>query len=171
VEYFFNFEKLAYIKGKRPEGCILCQIRDENPAVTDTLVHKSAHTGLAVNLYPYNPGHLLLFPLRHVTDIREVPGEERRDMDRSLDMALEALDSLYGPAGYNIGYNMGLAAGASIEHLHLHIIPRYPREIGIAELLAGKRVLVEDIEKTKQKLREIFASGSSHCKGTEKLLK
>jgi ATP adenylyltransferase len=161
VEYFFNFDKLAYAKGKRPDGCILCHIRDENPAVMDTLIHKSAHAGLAVNLYPYNPGHLLLFPLRHVTDIRKLSGEERRDMDDSLDMALAALDSLYGPAGYNIGYNMGLAAGASIEHLHLHIIPRYPREIGIAELLAGKRVLVEDIEKTKQRLREAFTANFS----------
>jgi ATP adenylyltransferase len=157
VEYFFNFEKLAYVRGKRPEGCILCHIRDGNPDTVDTLIRKSAHTGLALNLYPYNPGHLLLFPLRHVTDIRNLSDEERRDIDSSLDMALEALDSLYSPAGYNIGYNMGLAAGASIEHLHLHIIPRYPREIGIAELLAGKRVLVEDIEKTKQKLREVFA--------------
>jgi ATP adenylyltransferase len=174
VEYFFNFEKLAYIRKKRPEGCILCHVRDENPDVTDTLVYKSDHTGLALNLYPYNPGHLLLFPLMHVTDIRKLPGEIRRDIDKSLDIALGVLDSLYSPAGYNIGYNMGPAAGASIEHLHLHIIPRYPREIGIAELLAGKRVLVEDIEKTKQRFREIFASGLpavSHCNGTEKMIK
>jgi ATP adenylyltransferase len=161
VEYFFNFEKFAYVRGKRPEGCVLCHIRDENPGVEDTLVYKSAHTGLAVNLYPYNPGHLLLFPLRHVTDIRNLSGEERHSMDSSLDMALEALDSLYGPAGYNIGYNMGLVAGASIEHLHLHIIPRYPREIGIAELLAGKRVLVEDVETTRQRLREAFTANSA----------
>jgi ATP adenylyltransferase len=161
VEYFFNFEKFAYVKGKRPEGCVLCHIRDESPGVEDTLVCKSAHTGLAVNLYPYNPGHLLLFPLRHVTDIRNLSDEERRGMDSSLDMALGALDSLYSPAGYNIGYNMGLAAGASIEHLHLHIIPRYPREIGIAELLAGKRVLVEDIETTRQRLRKAFAPDSA----------
>ncbi|MDR2144763.1 MAG: HIT domain-containing protein [Treponema sp.] len=161
MEYFFNFEKLAYVTGKRPDGCILCHVRDETPGVRDTLIRKSLHTGLAVNLYPYNPGHLLLFPLRHVSDIRELSHEERRDIDDSLDMALEALDSLYGPAGYNIGYNMGPAAGASIEHLHLHIIPRYPREIGIAELLAGKRVLLEDIEKTRKKLRETFAAAFS----------
>ncbi|MDR2144769.1 MAG: HIT domain-containing protein [Treponema sp.] len=161
MEYFFNFEKLAYVTGKRPGGCILCHVRDESPGVRDTLIRKSPHTGLAVNLYPYNPGHLLLFPLRHVNDIRELSGEERRDMDDSLDMALEALDSLYGPAGYNIGYNMGAAAGASIEHLHLHIIPRYPREIGIAELLAGKRVLLEDIEETRKKLKETFAAAFS----------
>jgi ATP adenylyltransferase len=168
VEYFFNFDKMAYVRGKRPEGCILCHVRDETSGITDTLIHKSSRAALAVNLYPYNPGHLLLFPLRHVTDIRELSGEERRGMDDSLDMALEVLDSLYGPVGYNIGYNMGLAAGASIEHLHLHIIPRYPREIGIAELLAGKRVLVEDIEKTKRKLREAFAASS--CNGIKNLL-
>jgi ATP adenylyltransferase len=161
VEYFFNFEKFAYVRGKHPKGCALCHIRDKNPGVADTLVYKSDLTGLAVNLYPYNPGHLLLFPLRHITDIRNLSSNERRDMDTVLDTALEALDSLYNPGGYNIGYNMGLTAGASIEHLHLHIIPRYPREIGIAELLAGKRVLVEDIETTRQRLREALAPDST----------
>ena len=60
------------------------------------------------------------------------------------------------PSGYNIGYNMGLAAGASIEHLHLHIIPRYPREIGIAELIAGSRVLVQHPRETQEILSAAF---------------
>jgi ATP adenylyltransferase len=163
VEYFFNFDKLAYVTGKRPAGCILCQVQNENPDMPvasadppDTLIYKSGHSAVALNLYPYNPGHLLLFPLRHVADIRELSAGERRDMDGLLDKALSALDSLYRPSGYNIGYNMGPDAGASIGHLHMHIIPRYAREIGIAELLAGKRVLVEDIETTKRRLRKVF---------------
>jgi len=62
------------------------------------------------------------------------------------------LDDLYHPEGYNIGYNMGRVAGASIEHLHQHVIPRYPFEIGLADLIGGKRVLIEDPRHTLEKL-------------------
>ncbi|MFV3255000.1 HIT domain-containing protein, partial [Klebsiella pneumoniae] len=71
---------------------------------------------------------------------------------------LDVLDSLYKPAGYNIGYNMGLAAGGSIEHLHMHIIPRYNNEIGIAELLGGKKVLVQNPLETRDIRLKAFGS-------------
>jgi ATP adenylyltransferase len=156
MEYFFNFEKIAYLKGERPDGCILCLIRDESPQVTSMMVYRDEYIGVSLNLYPYNPGHLLIFPLRHVTDIRNLEKEEKKAMDLSLDRALSVLDGLFRPAAYNIGFNMGRAAGASIAHLHLHVIPRYPDEIGIAELLGGKRVLVEDPELTRERLQRAF---------------
>ena len=152
MNYFFNFEKIAYLKEKKSEGCILCRLRDGDPGVTDTIVCRSEHAAVSLNLYPYNPGHILIFPVRHVEDIRDATGLERRSLDALLDKSLGALDSLYNPHGYNIGYNMGREAGASIEHLHLHVIPRYPHELGVAELLGGKRVLVESLEKTREKL-------------------
>jgi ATP adenylyltransferase len=157
MEYFFNFEKIAYLKGKRPEGCILCLLRDRNPDVADTVVYRTEYTAVSLNLYPYNPGHLLIFPLRHVEDIRELESTERNSLNDVLDKSLTILDSLYNPAGYNTGFNMGLEAGASIGHLHLHVIPRYPRELGIAELLGGKRVLVEDLNRSIERLTEAFA--------------
>jgi len=156
MEYFFNFEKIAYLKGKRPEGCILCHLRDGNPDVTGTVVYRTEDMAVSLNLYPYNPGHLLLFPQRHVEDIRELTAAERNSLDKVLDKSLAVLDTLYKPSGYNIGFNMGLDAGASIGHLHLHVIPRYPRELGIAELLGGKRVLVEDLGKSIERLTEAF---------------
>ena len=152
MEYFFNFEKIAYLKGKRPGGCVLCHLREADGEATDTVVYRGKHTAVSLNLYPYNPGHLLIFPLRHAGDIRDLNRDERAALDDTLDLALGALDSLYKPSGYNTGFNMGLDAGASIEHLHMHVIPRYPRELGIAELLAGKRVLVEDINLTRERL-------------------
>jgi ATP adenylyltransferase len=78
-------------------------------------------------------------------------------MDQTVDKALDVVDSVYSPQGYNIGFNMGRAAGASIEHIHLHIIPRYAGEIGIAELLAGKRVMVEDLFTSRDRLREAWS--------------
>ncbi|HOX49249.1 MAG TPA: HIT domain-containing protein [Spirochaetia bacterium] len=156
MEYFFNFDKISYLKGKRPDGCILCLIRDGSAEVERLVAAETASFVVSVNLYPYNPGHLILFPKRHVVDIRELSPGERLELDRLVDRCLAALDESHGPAGYNIGYNMGLVAGASIDHLHLHIIPRYPREIGISELIAGARVLVEDPRNTLVRFKEAF---------------
>jgi ATP adenylyltransferase len=156
MEYFFNFEKMKYLKGKRPEGCALCLIRDKSPEVPDLRVFKNDLVEVSLNLYPYNPGHLMVFPRRHVTDIRNLEKEEREAMDSITCKALDVMDAVYAPQGYNIGFNMGRAAGASIEHIHLHIIPRFPAEIGIAELLAGKRVMVEDLFTSRDRLREAW---------------
>jgi ATP adenylyltransferase len=157
VEYFFNFEKINYLKGKRPEGCILCHLCAGDGQASDTVVYRSAFNAVSVNLYPYNPGHLLIFPLRHIRDIRELGGEERNDLDLLLNRALDVLDKNYTPSAYNTGFNMGLNAGASIDHLHMHVIPRYPHELGVAELLGGKRVLVENPDLTVKKLRQAFS--------------
>ncbi len=156
-EYFFNFEKYAYVKGTKPEGCILCLVRDEDDRVVDLTVHRDSLFLASVNLYPYNPGHLLLFPARHIQDIRELTAAEELHLARLQRYLLDLLDRLHRPAGYNIGYNMGGAAGASIDHLHLHVIPRFPRELGIADLIAGKRVLVEEPRETVRRMREAMA--------------
>lgn len=156
MEYFFNFEKMHYLQGERPDGCILCLVREKDKQVTDLSVYRTPDTAVSLNLYPYNPGHLMVFPLRHVTDIRELSEDERRSFDTTVDRALDVLDLVYKAPGYNMGCNMGLCAGASIDHLHMHIIPRYAREIGIAELLAGKRVLVEHPMETKMRLEAAF---------------
>ncbi|MEJ5183735.1 MAG: HIT domain-containing protein [Rectinemataceae bacterium] len=156
MEYFFNFNKIAYLRGKRPDGCILCLIRDGSPDVDRLIVHETARFLVTLNLYPYNPGHLLVFPKRHVLDLRELDRDESLEQDRIVRLCLDVLDRYGKPSAYNIGYNMGLNAGASIDHLHLHIIPRYPREIGIAELIGGARVLVQDPKDTQQALRNLF---------------
>jgi ATP adenylyltransferase len=156
LEYFFNFDKLTYLKGERPEGCILCLVTAGSSQVERLVVSDAGSFVVSLNLYPYNPGHLILFPKRHVLDIRELSKEERVEFDATVDRSLAALDCVMRPAGYNIGFNMGLAAGASIDHLHLHIIPRYPREIGIAELIGGTRVLVQDPRETLERLKAVY---------------
>lgn len=156
-DYFFNFDKLAYVKGSKPKGCIFCLIRDKNPEVVDLSVYRDNLFIVTVNLYPYNPGHLLVFPVRHIKDIREYTQEENHRLPPLMQYLLDLSDNMHTPTGYNIGYNMGLPAGASIAHLHLHIIPRYPRELGIADLIAGKRVLIESPQETARRLREMIA--------------
>lgn len=158
MSYFFNFDKMKYVRGDRPDGCILCLIRDRAPDVVNLTVHAEELLTVTVNLYPYNPGHLMVFVNRHVTDIRDLTPEEEERISRNTRRFVNVIEATHSPSGFNIGYNMGSAAGASIDHLHLHIIPRYPKEIGIADLVAGKRVLIEDPRTTQQRLME--AAGS-----------
>jgi len=159
--YFFNFDKISYVRGKHPEGCILCLIRDRSPEVVDLSIWRDELFIVSVNLYPYNPGHLMIHPVRHVEDVRELAVEEERALSLLQRTMLDLLDKVYTPHGYNIGYNMGGAAGASIGHLHLHVIPRFPCETGIADLIAGKRVLVEDPRESARALRALLPQGPS----------
>ncbi|HUX36318.1 MAG TPA: HIT domain-containing protein [Rectinemataceae bacterium] len=156
MEYFFNFDKIAYLRGKRPSGCILCLYAEASDEVDRLVAAETESFMVALNLYPYNPGHVLIFPKRHVLDIRELSETESAELDRLTKRTVGVLEGLYSPGGFNIGYNMGYAAGASIDHLHLHVIPRYPREIGIAELIAGQRVLVEDPRDSLEAIRRAF---------------
>jgi len=155
--YFFNFEKMAYVQSRRSAGCVLCGVRDHDSAVVDLTVYSDDLLVVTVNLYPYNPGHLLVFPTRHVEDIRELSVEEEQRTAQIIRRLLVVLDQTHKPQGYNIGYNMGLAAGASVRHLHTHVIPRYPSELGIADLIGGKRVLVEDPRVTRDRIREALS--------------
>jgi ATP adenylyltransferase len=157
MDHLFNFNKLGYVRGsKRPQGCILCLVAEGSPEVERLIVRDTGAFIVSLNLYPYNPGHLILFPRRHVVDFRDFDGTERAELDDLTASCLDALDVEMKPAGYNIGYNMGIAAGASIEHIHLHIIPRYPNEIGVAELISGARVLVQDPRETQSRLIAAF---------------
>lgn len=156
-EYFFNFKKYAYVKGLKPDGCILCLIRDRHESVVDLSVYRDELFIVAVNLYPYNPGHLILFPTRHIVDLRQYNRQEEQRLNQLTRYFLDISDKVHNPCGYNIGYNMGQPAGASIDHLHLHLIPRYPNETGIADLIAGKRVLVEEPEETARRIRKLVA--------------
>ena len=159
MSYFYNFDKMEYLLGRRPNGCILCLVRDRSPEVVDLSVYRDELFLVSVNLYPYNPGHLMVFPVRHLEDIREYTPEEERRLNELTRRLVTVLEATHHPTAFNIGYNMGPSAGASIDHLHLHIIPRYAREIGIADLVAGKRVLVEDPRVTRDRLCAALNSG------------
>jgi ATP adenylyltransferase len=154
LEYFFNFEKMAYVKGKRPDGCILCLIRDGSDEVVDLTVYSDDLFVATVNLYPYNPGHIMVFPRRHLVDVREYDRREDSRLAELTRVFLDVLETTHSPSGFNVGYNMGFSAGASIGHIHLHIIPRYPRETGISDLVGGRRVLIEHPYDTRDRVRK-----------------
>jgi ATP adenylyltransferase len=153
----FSVNKLDYIKGESGrKECILCSIARGDRDIGKLLVTQGNRIYICVNKFPYNPGHLLLFPKRHITDYRELKENEEHELHMLLRRTLTILDSLYSPSGYNIGYNIGKFSGASIAHLHMHVIPRYQNELGYVDIIGGAKIIVEDPLKTKQRLQKAF---------------
>lgn len=155
--YLFNTEKLKYVQGGKPNvPCILCAIRDNDPDVKSLEIARTDLTIVTVNLYPFNPGHLLVFPVRHITRIDDINDNEALDMHRMLCRCCSAINSEFSPSGFNIGYNLGQESGASIDHIHQHIVPRYKNEIGFLDVLADTRIVVADPLDVMERLKKRF---------------
>ncbi|MCX8058315.1 MAG: HIT domain-containing protein [Spirochaetes bacterium] len=160
--YIFAFKKKNYIRSeKRKDICPLCCIYEKCQKKIDFYeVNSELVTFISeklvgcVNLYPYNSGHVMLYPKRHITDLRELDELEEKEIIFFTKIMLSILDELYRPSGYNVGFNIGEFAGASIDHIHLHIIPRFKNELGLIDLIGGAKVLIEDPLETVKKIKE-----------------
>lgn len=160
--------KEAYVRRRagRPAGkCILCAVAAGDPEVVSLELARADGFLISLNLYPYNPGHVMLFPARHVEDPRALTAHEAAALHNLQATTLDVLSRVYEPAGFNIGYNLGPAAGASIPHLHLHIVPRYSNELGVMEILSGAKILIEDPHATQDRLRTAFADALTKSRG------
>jgi ATP adenylyltransferase len=152
---------MSYVKGNRPKvDCILCAVCHKDKKVTKLEVHRTKRWVVSANLHPYTAGHMLLFPCRHIADVRQLLQDEALELIAVQKLCLNVLDAAYSPAGYNIGFNIGRPAGASIEHLHLHIVPRYPNEAGFLDILSETRSIVESPKQTVKALRTYFRKPS-----------
>lgn len=155
--YLFNKDKIKYVKGKKPKvKCILCAIAAGSPDVKSLEIYRTENFVVSVNLYPYNPGHLMIFPVRHEEDLHNLTDEEALEMHRLTCRTLSVLKDEYDPPGFNIGYNIGTGSGASIHHIHLHIVPRYGNEAGFIDAIAGTRLFVTDPVEMMKKLKKRF---------------
>lgn len=155
--HLFNTEKIKYVQGGKPTvDCILCAIRDDRPEVKDLTVYRSSAFLVAVNLYPFNPGHLMIFPFRHLTELGDLSETESLELHALTVKTLRILKEEFNPSGFNVGYNLGKGSGASIPHIHLHIVPRFENEVGFLDVLAGSRIVVLDPVEARDRLRRRF---------------
>lgn len=153
----FSPDKLKYAQGERPSvDCILCASLDGVDGVDNLIVYERNSFFVTLNLFPYNPGHLMIAPKRHIETIEDLNDEEVLDCHHLQIMSIKVLRLMYNPQGFNLGYNMGQFSGASIAHLHFHIVPRYSSEVGFMDVINGARIIVEAPTVTKQRMREKF---------------
>ena len=160
--------KTDYVKksaSRPPGGCILCDVARGEGDVVNLELARANDFIITLNLYPYNPGHVMIFPARHVEDPRELDADEHAHLARLQNLTLDVLSVEYNPGGFNVGYNVGAAGGASIAHLHLHVVPRYPRELGVVDVLSGAKIVIEDPVETRRRLRAAFEKTLEKSRG------
>src|SRR5262245_43907831 len=136
-------------------GCVFCGAA---AAGADPLVvARSATAFVILNLYPYNSGHLMVVPVRHVASLAELAPEERADLMELTASAEAAVTEMYRPHGLNIGVNLGTAAGAGIAgHLHVHVVPRWNGDTNFMSVVGSVRVLPEEVNVSAERLRPVF---------------
>jgi ATP adenylyltransferase len=148
--------RLEYIvQADELPGCVFCaEGAGELPEAESLLVHRGESAAAILNKYPYSSGHLMAAPLRHVGALGELSVEETLELHRLAVAGIEALTAIYAPDGFNLGWNLGRAAGAGIaDHVHLHVVPRWSGDTNFMPVLADVKVLPEYLLETRDRLR------------------
>jgi ATP adenylyltransferase len=143
---------MEYIESPKDDGCVFCELPTEEPE--EALVLKQTPLSFALmNLYPYNPGHVMVAPKRHTASFDTLDAEEMASIDGLLQEVVRVLKEAMNPEGFNIGMNLGRVAGAGIaDHLHWHVVPRWNGDNNFMPILGQTRVLPEMIRDTYRKL-------------------
>lgn len=138
-------------------GCIFCTPLEADPS-SDLVLHRGAHCFVILNKFPYNNGHLMVVPIRHVGTLAEMNDDELRELAGLTRTAEMALTKGYSPHGMNVGINVGRAAGAgALGHLHVHLVPRWDGDTNFMTVAADTRVVPEAPDATVARLKPIFA--------------
>ncbi|MGA8831850.1 MAG: HIT family protein [Desulfomonilaceae bacterium] len=150
--------RIDYILGKKKEaGCVFCDKPQSKLDEETLIVHMSDGAYTIMNKYPYNNGHLLVVPYRHVSEICDLEVEENSLLIQEVCKAIQALKKVMRPDGFNIGINLGIIAGAGIaEHVHYHIVPRWVGDTNMMPVLADVRIIPEHLRQTREKLARAF---------------
>jgi ATP adenylyltransferase len=150
--------RMGYIlSDKKDQSCIFCPGEDRTRDAERLILFSGERTLVMMNRYPYNNGHLLVAPVRHVAGLDELGSEEVLDLLLKVRKSIEVLKKAMKPEGFNVGLNLGHVAGAGIEeHLHFHVVPRWNGDTNYMTILDDVRVIPEHIQKTYEKLRLDF---------------
>jgi ATP adenylyltransferase len=150
---------MAYVTtADRVPGCVLCRARDGADGAERLVVHRGVHNFVLMNLFPYNGGHVMVAPFRHVGSLAEAGADELSEM-MSFAQKLEAVfREVYKPDGINLGMNLGRPAGAGVaDHIHMHLVPRWTGDTNFMTVVGGTRVIPEEPEQACLRLRPFFA--------------
>ncbi len=151
---------MAYIESARDESgaeCFLCSKPHQGDDAAALILARSGAAFVLLNAFPYNPGHLMVAPSRHVGELEALTDEELLDASHLLQRSTAALTTGMEPQGFNVGLNLGRVAGAGIPgHLHWHVVPRWNGDTNFMPVLGETRVLPESLERTYAKLKPLF---------------
>jgi ATP adenylyltransferase len=160
MERLWSPWRMEYILANKDEPedaeCVFCRI--QRGEESERVLARSDLGYVVLNKFPYNPGHLMVVPTRHVGDLEDLDDEESLDLQRLLRRAVKALREELAPHGYNIGLNLGRIAGAGMpDHLHWHVVPRWSGDTNFMPVVGQTRVMPELLAETSRRLAPRFA--------------
>jgi ATP adenylyltransferase len=160
VEHLWAPWRLEYIKSADEEsGCLFCTAASGGDDAERLIVHRGSHAIVLLNKFPYSSGHFMVAPVRHVGEYGELTDGEALELHRFASAGMGALAELYAPQGYNVGWNLGRIAGAGVvDHVHLHVVPRWAGDTNFMPVLADVKVLPEHLEETRKRLTGAWPS-------------
>lgn len=149
--------RIKYILSPKSPNCVLCEKMADNRDRENYILYRSSKGCIMLNLYPYNSGHLMVVPLKHVPSLEHLDQDELLDLMNLTVKGIEALRSALKPEGFNIGINIGKAAGAGIvDHVHIHIVPRWEGDTNFMAVMAETKVIPELLDQTYDRLIGCF---------------
>ena len=152
--------RMTYLQGgDRADGCFLCAYgAGDPPDAPDVVVWRGEHVYALLNAYPYTNGHVMVAPCVHGGDLVALNEATAAELMVGVRLVLTALKAVYQPQGFNVGANLGSAAGAGYgEHVHMHVVPRWSGDTNFMTATAGTRVIPESLEDTARRLRAALA--------------
>jgi len=154
----WRMEYLEAARDEEPEGCVFCALLEQEDAEAARVLARDELAFVALAKYPYNPGHLLVLPVRHTGELEALTPPEHAAIASLLGRGIRALRETADPHGFNVGLNLGRVAGAGIpEHLHWHVVPRWGGDTNFMPVIGETRVLPELLAETYRKLAPRFA--------------
>lgn len=146
--------RLEYVQSAdKQEGCVFCRAAESGDDEASLVVHRGERAFVLLNKFPYASGHLLVAPYRHVAEFGGLDDDEALELHRLAAQGLDALRAAYGPEAFNLGWNIGRPAGAGIvDHVHLHVVPRWTGDTNFMPVLGDVKVLPEHLVATRQRL-------------------
>jgi ATP adenylyltransferase len=159
MDHLWSPWRYQYVqKEKTGGGCVFCNAADAERDQDNLVVYRARKNFIILNLYPYSTGHLMVVPFEHVDTLEGASRETLEEMILLVQRSQRLLQEIYRPAGFNLGMNLGESAGAGIsEHIHMHVLPRWPGDTNFMTTVAETRVLPEDLATTWRKLRDAFS--------------
>lgn len=150
--------RMGYIlSNDKHNGCIFCPGKDRDKDEERLILSVDRHTMVLMNRYPYNNGHLLVAPVKHVSGLEQLGNQESLALLLMVRKTVEVLKEVMKPEGFNVGLNLGAVAGAGMEeHMHFHIVPRWKGDTNFMTVLGDVRVIPEHIRKTYEKLKPYY---------------
>ncbi len=149
--------RMKYIELGIPGKCFFCANLEADNDRESLILHRASESFILMNKFPYSNGHLMIAPYRHTGEISELTTDEMSEMMELSQLSIKVLRDVMSPHGFNIGYNLGRVAGAGIvDHIHLHIVPRWNGDTNFMPIIADTKVINEKLEATYDKLIKSF---------------